>query len=238
MRGCQHEHVQPRQDGIQVADRDELVGMDVGGGAAGHRADHPDHVGVEPAQEPRRLAADTARADDADDEAGGLRDRVALPVVAALVGLDAQEILAEHEHGHEHELGQRPGVDAARRGDHDILALEQAVAAGELAHPGARRLHPAQAAPSREPVGEGHRAEVVEHVRGLEQCHPAVAGGGVCDRRKQVVAGVARRRDQVGLVGDLDPRVDRGHRRQVPLLDMGGDHDAQALGHGRASARV
>ncbi len=64
VRRRQDDRVQARQDGVEVADRGDLVGVDVGRGAVGDRADDPDHVGVEGAQEPRRLAADPPRPDD------------------------------------------------------------------------------------------------------------------------------------------------------------------------------
>ena len=59
----QDDRVQARQDGVEVVDRGDLVGVDVGRRAVRDRADDADHVGVERAQEPRRLAADPPRPD-------------------------------------------------------------------------------------------------------------------------------------------------------------------------------
>ena len=194
VRRRQDDRVQARQDGVEVADRGDLVGMDVGRGAVGDRADDPDHVGVEGAQEPRRLAADPPRPDDGHHLAGHLLAGVAAPHVGALVCLVAQYVLAEHQHREHRELGQRPGVDAARGRHHDVAPLGQPDAPRELADPGARRLDPAQARPLREPVGEGERAEVEQDLRALEQLDPALLGPRVGDLGQRVRRGVLGQR--------------------------------------------
>ena len=155
----------------------------------------------------------------------------------ALVGLHLLQAPVVVQHAHGAELGQRDGVDAARGGEDGVRhGGVVAHALDELADARAGGLEPAQARRERGQLGATHVVEVEEHVGARQVVAPALllllrerA------RRADVVAGVARRGQQLGLahreVGQQD-----GQEAGRVEEEAGGQPDQpdDEPGHGRA----
>ena len=132
-----------------------------------------------------------------------------------------QRLLAEHQHPEQRELGERPGVHAARGRHHDVR-LEQPDPLHEAPDPGARALDPPKLRPRGERRGELQRPEVEEDLRRVEQLLPARRVG----RRKRMVGRVARRGQQLVGVGDVERRVDCADAPDELVLERGRDRRA------------
>ncbi len=145
-----------------------------------------------------------------------------------MLGLKMAEPAPLRQQDHEHELSQWRRMDAARRG-HQHFGPE-AEALHELADAGAGLLNPAEL-----PRG-GELLDVSRHVPhdlgSRQRLKPSLLLlVRALERRADVVADVADRRQQVRLVVDLDPcGIDRPDALDILRLERRGDEYA-GLGH-------
>src|SRR5882672_1940723 len=88
------------------------------------RAGHRDDAHIERAADPGDAAREIPGADDDERPPRHLLVAIANPAMRALLGLEKAQLAEMHEQRHEGELGERAGMDAARRRHDDIRPIE------------------------------------------------------------------------------------------------------------------
>ncbi len=150
----------------------------------------------------RRALGDAAReVAGADGEQGLAREfltAIAHPAMGALFSVEMSQAADVEQQRHEDELGEGPGVNAARGGDENV-AIEQAEAVRGGADAAAGGLDPAQPLCLRdvgrrggqvpEDFGAGERLVPAALLIGVARERCAVVVGGVAGGREQVEAG-------------------------------------------------
>lgn len=163
-------------------------------------------------------------------------------MMCPLISLQARHTLGEMKQSQHAELRQRSHVHAAGARDHHPLELllGQPGRLDLFARPSRGSLHPAQPRVASHHRSQARRRvtrEAKEHLGAPEQLLPAALCVGVASEPLSalMIAGVTNRRQQVRLVGHLDPvcdRTDRLHQLRVDRRDnRDREHVIRALRH-------
>src|SRR5215210_858632 len=188
-------------------------------------------VGYGPAYAPRP--------DDAQRLALQRPGRALAPGLGGLVPPQQVEALRVLEHAHEHELGERAGVDAAGRRHQDVVPGQQASRPRDLACPGHAPLHPPQPRRYIRQVSDVTARKIVENL-GLRE-HPQerllLLGRPPPVLGAVVVPLPPRRRDEVGPVEDLETVVHLPETADELFLEEAGHDDGRQFVSLRSTAR-
>src|SRR5215210_2334100 len=214
------------ESGAQLRRRVQFVGVVPGFVVLAHRALDPEDAHTEGASPPCYGATDTPHPDHAQRLVLERAHRPLTPDLPCLVGAEVVEFLGVLEHRHEHELGERPRVDAAGRRHHDIC-LPKASLLCDLSSTRHASLHPPEFGGDLNEILDVTSGEVVEDL-GLpkhRQKRLFVLGHSRPLFRSRMVPGPPRRRDQILPVEYPQPLIHLPYATDVLFLKVTGYDD-------------
>ena len=204
LRGMRHRDdggVCLRQGRVQTIARLDFVKQSVMAAPFARRAANGCYMQLKGAGALRNAARQIARANDNDAAASDLFAAITGPATLLLFGLQMRKSAPMGEQGHEHKLGQRTRMHAARSGDDDIGPVETK-RLNRLPYAGAGGLDPFQ--PFRNSNIRRRAWQVPKDVGAGKPVDPAaLLFGRARERLAYVISDIANRWQEVGLINHL-----------------------------------
>src|SRR5919107_6427667 len=212
------------ESGAQLCRRVQFVGVVEGFVVLAHRALDPDDAHTEGSSPPCYGATDTPHPDHAQRLVLKRPNRPLTPDFPCLVVAEVGEFLGVLEHRHEHELGERPRVDAAGRRHHDIC-LPKASLLCNLSRSRHASLHPPKSGGDLNEILYVTTGEVVEDLclPKHRQELPFAFRRSLPPFRSRMVPGPPRRRDQILPIEYPQPLIHLPYATDVLLLEVAGN---------------